>query len=163
MICVRAGIRINSMRDIIAALLAFIAVVALGAILVGMMHSRAFGHDWKRPELDQWYGSLQRPGVLGSSPYGTVSCCSKEDCHETEAELRGNDWWARLGHKIKVAEGQYDWELQDWVKVPAQAVMQKQPNPTGNAVICHQVNLMGGGTQVNPQSPIWCFVPPTES
>ena len=120
----------------------------------------AHAHDWKRPDLDAWYGSLHRPNM--NSFGGFTGCCGVTDCHETEAEMRGNDWWARLGKQIRLANGKLDWELQDWVKVPSHVVLQRQDNPTGNAVICHSVNLEMGGT-VAADSQIYCFIPPTES
>src|SRR5215469_8325315 len=38
--------------------------------------------DYRRPDLNEWYAGLRRKG----SSFG---CCSKEDCHTTEAQLRG--------------------------------------------------------------------------
>ena len=77
-------------------------------VLSTLFATTARTHDYKRPSLDQWYGSLQRPHM---SPHGGgASCCSKEDCHTTEAELRNGEWWARLGKPIDQA-GQRDWEL----------------------------------------------------
>jgi hypothetical protein len=122
----------------------------------------ALGHDWKRPDLDAWYGSLKNPRA-SSGVVRDIGCCSKEDCHETEAEMRGNDWWARLGSQHRVKAG-IDWELADWVKVPAEAVLLHQTNPTGSAVICHSVTLTDGGRRIDPAaSTVFCFVPPSES
>lgn len=119
---------------------------------------RAHAHDWQKPNLDGWYSSLRRPGM---DPNFNFSCCSKSDCHETEAEMRGGDWWARLGRQ-KTVEGGLDWELQDWIKVPAEVVLQHQSNPTGNAVICHSM-VLDPAMHVSQQSTVYCFVPPTES
>jgi hypothetical protein len=47
-------------------------------------------HDYKRPDLNDWYAGLHRKGL-------SFGCCSKEDCHPTEAELRDGVWWARIG------------------------------------------------------------------
>lgn len=119
----------------------------------------ALSHDRNQPGLDQWYGSLQRPGVTT----GFTSCCSKTDCHTTEAELRGEEWWARLG--IRQSSG--DWQLVDWVNIPAELVL-KQQNKAGEAVICHSMawgmSLPGQKQQLDvTKVAIWCFVPPTES
>lgn len=116
-------------------------------------------HDRKQPNLDGWYGSLQRPGVTT----GFTSCCSRTDCHTTQAELRGNDWWARIGAR----DAQGDWDLRDWKQVPATAVLQHD-NPTGEAVICHSLawktSAPGEKQVLNVAGvTIWCFVPPTES
>lgn len=121
----------------------------------------AFSHDAREPSLDQWYGSLVRPGV--KAPFFT-SCCSKTDCHTTEAELRGDDWWARVG--IRMPNG--DWDLRDWVKVPTNVVLLNKGNPTGEGVICHSqawgMSLPGQQQPFNAAGvTIWCFVPQTES
>ena len=119
-------------------------------------------HDWKRPDLNAWYSSLKNPRA-SSRVVRDIGCCSKDDCHETEAQMRGNDWWARLGNQHRV-KGGIDWELADWVKVPAEAVLLHQTNPTGSPVICHSVTLTDGGRRIDPRaSTVFCFVPPSES
>lgn len=140
-------------------------MIMLAAALWGLFAgiSRAHAHDARQPNLDGWYSSLKRPGVSPYSGQGTQSCCSKEDCHETDAEMRGTHWWAKLGRLHKDEGGHLDWVLEDWVPVPDNVVLQKQSNPTGNAVICHSMNLTQGGNHVKPDSPIWCFIPPMES
>jgi hypothetical protein len=122
----------------------FIYALALGV--------SAHAHDWRKPDLDGWYDSLHR--------YGFGACCSKDDSHETEAEIRGNDWWARVGRSTRQAEGKLDWELLDWVKIPAEVILPAQSNPTGSAVICHS-GTFGG---VVPEAvTVWCFVRLMES
>jgi hypothetical protein len=119
----------------------------------------AVAHDWHHPELDNWYSGLRRPNI-GHSQLGFTSCCSKTDCHTTEAQLRENDWWARVG--VRKTNG--DWELRDWVKVPTDVVLQQQDNPTGEGVICHSTSWAMDGRSLDPKSiAIWCFVPPSES
>lgn len=139
----------------VAALLMFTVVMAVFAGL----NRCAFGHDRNRPDLDQWYGDLRNPRS-NNSAVQRFGCCSKQDCHTTEAEMRGNDWWARLGN---IHPPSADWDLQDWVKVPPEAVLLNSTNPTGSAVICHERDMMGGTSRVDPKSRIWCFIPPTES
>jgi hypothetical protein len=121
----------------------------------------AHAHDQRRPDLDTWYGKLRRPGVDPNSSSKIALCCSKTDCHVTDAELRGIDWWARVG----VLKEDGNWDLQDWVKVPAEAVLQRHDNPAGDGVICHSpasgtdaagVTLDAAGVT------IWCFVPPVQ-
>jgi hypothetical protein len=126
-----------------------IAVFAIGSAL----WDAAFGHDWRRPDLDDWYGGLKRPGMIT----GFAGCCSKTDCHTTQAELRDGDWWARVGQP----RGDGDWTLLDFVRVPA-AVVLKHDNPTGEAVICHSLDW--SAERIDPHTVvIWCFVPPMES
>ena len=130
-------------------------------ILALFLSSAAWAHDWKHPDYDNFYDGLKRPGV-SSNAFGSISCCSKTDCHETEAQIRGDVWWARLGLPHTREDGGTDWEPADWVQVPADKVLPNTLNPTGNAVICHQVDrLMSGG--INPKATIWCFVPSSES
>lgn len=120
----------------------------------------AHAHDWKRPDLDGWYSGLQATGkgVLASG----ASCCSKSDCHTTEAEIRNGEWWARLG----VPRQGDEWELGPWAKVPPEIIVRGPngnpvPNQAGEAVICHSRTMIGN--QIVPQSPIFCFVPPNET
>lgn len=139
-----------------------IATAALTASAMGtavwshsLWSSVAYAHDRQHPELDDWYGNLRRPHA---GPSASNSCCSKTDCHTTDAELRNGEWWARLGRRR--TDG--NWDLIDWVKVPAEAVLERHDNPTGEGVICHSADWLDG--RVNPAGiTIWCFVPPTES
>ena len=121
----------------------------------------AQAHDRRRPDLDEWFGQLRRPGVDPNGPSGLVSCCSRTDCHATDAELRGDDWWARIG----VLNDNGDWDLQDWVKVPAEAVLQHHDNPAGEGVICHSpatgIDAVGRTLDAAAVT-IWCFIPPTQ-
>lgn len=122
--------------------------------------SQASAHDWKHPELDGWFSSLRRPAPPGRSQLGFTSCCSKTDCHTTEAQPRGNDWWARVG--VRQTDG--NWKLMDWMKVPPDAVLRQQDNPTGEGVICHSTSWAMDGRSLDTSSiTIWCFVPPSES
>ena len=119
----------------------------LTAILLAVTPTLA--HDWKHPEYDSWYRDLRRPNPPRSE---FKSCCSKSDCHTTDAELRNGDWWARIGQRNKGG-----WDLTEWKKVPPESVLQHQSNPTGEAVICHS------NTPDQNNVRIWCFVPANES
>lgn len=59
-----------------------VAVVVL-ILLIGWCAAHA-------AELDRhsWFKSLMQP----DKPM--VSCCDVSDCHQTQAEQRGSDWWA---------------------------------------------------------------------
>lgn len=127
--------------------------------------SAANAHDYKRPDLNNWYGSLQATGK-GTLPRGT-SCCSKEDCHVTEAEIRNGEWWARIGYPTHTADGNQDWELGDWVKIPDEIIVRgpngnAARNEAGEAVICHPVVWQNSGLDVS-HTPIYCFVPGNET
>lgn len=115
----------------------------------------AFAHDGQH---DSWYESLQRPHPPGY--VGPITCCSRTDCHETEAEIRGSQWWARLG--LRQDDG--TWALGAWVPVPATSVLLAHDNPTGSAVICHDIVWAPSGHQIDPAATsVWCFVPPAET
>ena len=133
-------------------------------VLSTLFATTARTHDYKRPSLDQWYGSLQRPHM---SPHGGgASCCSKEDCHTTEAELRNGEWWARLGKPIDQA-GQRDWELEDWVRIPDEIIVRGPngnpvTNEAGEAVICHPTVWKNRELDA-AHTTVFCFVPPDQS
>ena len=55
--------------------------MAAAAALAWTLLSPAHAHDYKRPDLDKWYSSLHRNGA-------SFPCCSKQDCHAIEADLR---------------------------------------------------------------------------
>lgn len=112
----------------------------------------AAAHDPQHTNLDAWYQSLMRPGTKPA-----VSCCNKTDCHTTEAEVRGPDWWARIG----VPRGDGSWELLNWARVRPEVVIHGRDNPTGEAVICHDLNWSNGVFQAQATT-VLCFVPPIQ-
>jgi hypothetical protein len=91
--------------------------------------SLAWAHDGIN---NQWYESLRVPG-------STSYCCSGHDCKPTEAELRGNRWWARR------PDGQ-------WIEVPDNLIIKNKGNPVGQPVLCLLPDYYGA-----PQ--VRCFVP----
>lgn len=136
--------------------------VLVASLLVALLLCAvsALAHDAKRPDLDDWYGGLKRPGVKN----GFNGCCSLKDCHPTDAELRGGEWWAKVGLRNKYGE----WKLLDpAVRVPANVVLSNHDNPTGEGVICHSTAWANSEDNRQVLDParidIWCFVPPAES
>jgi hypothetical protein len=128
-------------------------------IVALMAATTTMAHDRNHPELDGWYSSLRRPST-GHSRQSFTSCCSKTDCHTTDAELRNNEWWARIG--VRNRSG--DWDLKDWVKIPSEVVLLNHDNPTGEGVICHSATWALDGQHLDPNAvSIWCFVPPSQS
>jgi hypothetical protein len=121
-------------------------------------------HDWKQPNLDQWYGSLQRPGMGNGGYGGGASCCSKTDCHTTDAEYRDGEWWARLGRPIDKPNGDRDWELEEWIKIPDHVIVRSPSgnavrNEAGEAVICHPIVWKENGHLDPVNTTVFCFVP----
>jgi hypothetical protein len=105
-------------------------------------------HDSNHPEFNQWYKQLRNSNIHSK----VISCCSVRDCHETEAEIRGNQWWARVG-RLRIESALVEtvvWTLTEWRPVPDYTVL-RVANPTGIPVICHSEIYE-----------IWCFVPDNE-
>lgn len=125
----------------------------------------ALAHDPRRPDLDQWYGALSRPGL--------PSCCGTNDCHTTDAELRQDgQWWARVGHRESLPSGDYLWKLDAYVPIPNELIVRDEKglpirNEAGEAVICHD-NLWNQRLNkfVSEYDPhgvsLFCFVPGDE-
>jgi hypothetical protein len=139
--------------------------LVLGAIWL-LTPGCASAHDWKRSDLDGWYSGLMRPHVQGSWAGGT-SCCSKQDCHTTEAEVRNGKWWARLGKPLDHDGGERDWELEDWKQIPDDAIVRGAngnpvANQAGEAVICHPTVWKNGKVDVE-NTIVFCFVPPDQT
>ena len=92
-------------------------------------------HDYRRPDLNEWYAGLHRKG----SSFG---CCSKEDCHTTEAQLHNGVWWARIGKPVDHQDGSRDWILGNYVRIPGELIVKGDDglpvrNPEGEAVVRH--------------------------
>lgn len=129
----------------------------LAIVSVLILSVPALAHDHNEPNLDSWYQSLQRPDRPQYGYQGIVSCCNKEDCHPTEAEHRGDDWWAQL---IEMHGG--EGTPNAWVKVPPEKILKNTTNPTGRAVLCHTQAWVG--STFSPGSVVlYCFVPGFES
>jgi hypothetical protein len=67
------------------------------------------------PTLSPWFHSLMQPGT-------GISCCSEADCRQTDFRIQGDHYEAMI-------QGQ-------WQKVPAEAILNRNDNPTGRAVVC---------------------------
>jgi hypothetical protein len=140
--------------------------VLLACFLLLICIPPAQGHDPRQPSLDQWYGSLMRPHTATMG--GGTSCCSKDDCHTTDAELREGEWWARIGTPRRAPDGvTIVWEPGAWVKVPNEIIIRGPngnaiANPAGEAVLCQSSTWINNIVDPNA-STLFCFVPPNES
>ncbi len=140
--------------------------IALAMLVIGLFVPHlCMAHDAKHPEFDTWYKGLKNPN-FNSAVVQDLGCCSKRDCHETEADIRNGRWWARVGkphieyggpkssgdseHPLDLAYYDVTWELTEWKEVPDEAIL-KTSNPTGRPVICHSTKYE-----------IWCFIPDNE-
>ena len=108
--------------------------------------SPALAHDHAHPELDNWYTSLKRQDGF--------NCCSKNDCHPTEAEYRGEDVWARAG----MLKEDGSWELADYIKVPKNRIIYRD-NLAGEPVICHSMVYNTDHTLNYMGISIYCYIP----
>ena len=78
------------------------------------------------PTLAPWYRGLHVPGT------GT-SCCSIADCRNAESRIVGDHYEVLIDGK--------------WLVVPPQLILDRNDNPTGQAVVCW-----------TPTAGILCFV-----
>ena len=78
------------------------------------------------PALAPWFQSLKQPDT-------GVSCCSIADCRRTDSRVAGD-------HYEVMIDGQ-------WRAVPQSAVVEREDNPTGRAVVCY-----------TPARGIMCFI-----
>jgi len=138
------------------------ARVCYGLLMGLFLTQPGIAHDPRHPEFDAWYKSLKNP-KFNSAVIHDLGCCSRRDCHETEADIRNGQWWARVGkphftygepkpssdfeHPLDLVYDDVTWELTEWKPVPAEAIL-RVPNPTGSPVICHST-----------RDEIWCFIP----
>jgi hypothetical protein len=136
------------------------------AIALVVLTGSASAHDYKRPDLDQWYEKLYRNRETGVN--GRISCCSKYHCHPTETEVRiDGHWWARLG--VPTYDGdRVVWLLGEYRKVPDELIIRDNNgrpvgNPEGEPVICHNMVRKWTGEVYWDAIDIWCFVPGLES
>ncbi len=78
------------------------------------------------PSMAPWFNSLQQPG-------SGISCCSIADCRRTDSRIVGD-------HYEVMIDG-------EWRAVPPSAVVDRDDNPTGRAVVCY-----------TPARGIMCFI-----
>jgi hypothetical protein len=110
------------------------SIVTIGVmVIVFLIMSSAKAHDHSRPNLDDWFGSLQ-------SQYGT--CCGGPKVDATT--LDGPHWDGKDGKYRVFVE-------QQWVQVPDGAVLH-QPNKDGRTLVWFTVGYGGIIT-------VRCFIP----
>lgn len=112
------------------ALRARLVIECVGAIWVALAILPAVALAAPPPNADMslapWFNSLQQPR-------SGISCCSIADCRRTDARLAGD-------HYEAFVDGA-------WRPVPPEAVVDRQDNPTGRAVVCY-----------TPGRGIMCFI-----
>jgi hypothetical protein len=66
-------------------------------------------------KLTPWFEGLRQPGT-------GKSCCSISDCRPVDYRTSGDHYEALISG--------------NWVPIPADKILQRIDNPTGNAVVC---------------------------
>lgn len=99
---------------------AIVAAVRCTPVRADPEHMERYHAD---PRYDEFFHSLQRPDGQGS-------CCSLDDCRQTEAEFRDGQWFA-------VVDGK-------WRAVPPERVLASPLSIDGEAYICHGDSWPGG-------------------
>lgn len=117
-------------------LIAFGLMVIVGAMAVARPPANF------DPRLHGWFESLKQPGT-------SIGCCSESDCKI----LAADQWRAtKVGYQIRVKDL--------WVDVPADKILEHEPNPTGSVVACYR---QGYGPPDPTRVFIYCFVRGTEA
>jgi hypothetical protein len=81
------------------------------------------------PEIRAWFKSVKS--------HAGVPCCDIADGHRTDYDMREGQYWVPINDQ--------------WIRVPAEAVVDDAGNPTGDAVVWY--------TEFNSNVYIRCFVP----
>jgi hypothetical protein len=81
------------------------------------------------PEIRAWFKSVKS--------HTGVPCCDIADGHRTDYDMREGQYWVPINDQ--------------WMRVPAEAVVDDAGNPTGDAVVWY--------TEFNNSVYIRCFVP----
>ena len=123
-------------------------LVCIVVVLTFLGIRYAHAHDHNKPDLNSFYSGLK--------DNNGNSCCNLIDCHETEAAIRGDHWWAQLAVQ---ENGQWQ-PRPEWMEIPDDKVI-KNSNPTGKAIFCHTVSWKN--KVLDPKSiTIRCFLPPEQ-
>ena len=108
-------------RDILAKLVA--SLLLAGA-------ARAAPPPDSNLQYKDWFESLRQPGTL-------ALCCTISDCRVTAYRMSAD------GYEVPINS--------HWVRVPADTILNRTDNPTGNGVVCY-----------TPPEHIICFVRATD-
>jgi hypothetical protein len=85
------------------------------AICFAVSPGMAAPPDGADSKLTPWFEGLRQPGT-------GKSCCSIADCRPVDYRTSGDHYEALIRG--------------NWVAIPADKVLQRVDNPTGNAVVC---------------------------
>lgn len=111
-------------RIILYALVIFVVLVVTLAV-------RAFAHDHKHPELDQWYATLMQP----DNP--KVSCCGKSDAYwcDTINVKDGKTFCTITDDRADEPLGRPHVPMGTQIEIPNHKLKWDKGNPTGHAIV----------------------------
>jgi hypothetical protein len=139
--------RVPGWLKLAAAVWAAAAVIAIAVAAHGAPPPNA------DPALRPWFQSLVAPSG--------IHCCGPDtDCRTTAARIEGDHWQALLDPAIYPQAGDLV-KTPTWIDIPAAAVLQRDDNPTGEAVMCW--HRFGYVSEEGLSSAVLCFVRPEEA
>jgi hypothetical protein len=113
-----------------------LVTIALAILVVLIVAALAYAHDmaaWQDKKRGDWFESLKQPS-------NGNSCCSLSDCQPTDAEQRGDQWWAVVRGK--------------WKLIPPEKVLNHPLSIDGDAYVC--ASQLG-----DPKfATVYCFIKP---
>ena len=113
-------------------------MLKISIVAVAMLASEAVAHEYRDADAD-WYRSL-------TNSKHEFCCSLQRDCQEVD------------DYRPSSEPGSYEARWRDqWVRIPASAVLDRSDNPTGHAVLCASPGLDYGDRPVAR-----CFVRPAE-
>jgi hypothetical protein len=118
------------MKVLIAIAIALLVLLIVAALAYAGEPNRTAWNDKKRGD---WFSSLKQPS-------SGISCCDVSDCKATDAQLRGDQWWA-------VVRGQ-------WKLIPPEKVLSHPLSIDGDAYVCASPN---GDPKF---ATVYCFIKP---
>ncbi|HZT51685.1 MAG TPA: hypothetical protein VFA22_07125 [Stellaceae bacterium] len=140
---------------IVAILDRLIFAAAIGVLLlIGAVVASAAPPPNADPALRPWFDSL----VANN---GTHCCGPEVDCRATGARIVKDHWQALLDPAIWPSAVGAGVTKPTWIDIPPTAILHRNDNPIGEAVLCWHRWAMDAG--VGLSSAVLCFVPPAES
>lgn len=107
-----------------------IAIICLLVIVTGSAAPPP-GYNPNSPQA-KYFRSLMQPD---SPPDYKISCCDESDCRAAKVKFENNRWYAFVN------------EIEDYVEIPVNKIIEDNPHPSGSAVVCWMGYVL-------------CFVPP---
>jgi hypothetical protein len=122
--------------DLIGAGVVLAVLIAL-SLLLALRQAHSEPPPGAKPDgpIAHWFQSLQRPDTSGVA----VNCCDIADCRAVRYRVAGDHYeaWIDAGTFPDDPNNSFHGHAPNsWVVVPADAVLKRFDNPTGEAVVC---------------------------